>query len=490
MNVFLQIIGTLLVVFGVGIISITLCRKSVTKGRWAGVITLAVICFFFGYAFIFPERTIELSNRYVGTLKASAQVATSGAKEIGDLKTRIENQSATIDLVASRASDALKLSEDAKKLTDDLSKKNESADAKLKTLDASISEVTQNIATLTTSAKTAKDDLKLLHDQLSKAETTLSQLYDLQQLLKLQVHLQDLGVSAKNDSYASYLELEKVANSNSDGATVAQLILNDVDYYFNRDRYDFVQMSIQDAINHQPLELSVDDAIEMLNSEQIGNREAAINRLDSLAKKSSVGPLIQHLSTEDNSRVISRITKALENITKEKFSPLSKEAVSVWWNNNKANPEFNFSSEAYNRGQLFLTVVSTGTAANYSVIINPDLASLAIPYLQQVIKFEPAADKSRFSLVLAFIGLKKLPEAESELAEFEKENPNYSYLPVAQAALKMAQGKTDDAVDFINAAFSKSPANNLNIIRHFELFKSIADDKRINWPATPAKAQP
>lgn len=60
---------------------------------------------------LLPNRAIELTLKSVGTIKAAAQQASADANVISDLRSRIERQSATIDLVAQQASTTLKLGE-------------------------------------------------------------------------------------------------------------------------------------------------------------------------------------------------------------------------------------------------------------------------------------------------------------------------------------------------------------------------------------------
>jgi len=74
----------------------------------AWVVILCGIAIVAGFTFILQDRVIEISNKWVGTIKTAAQQATTDAKEIETIKKRIEAQSATVDLVAKSAAEAEK----------------------------------------------------------------------------------------------------------------------------------------------------------------------------------------------------------------------------------------------------------------------------------------------------------------------------------------------------------------------------------------------
>lgn len=83
---------------------------------------------FCGLFFLMSEGATEISITGVGTIKAAVEQATVDAKQITEIKTRIEGQSATIDAVAKEA-------KDAKTLSERLEQKNKEAEEKLKTID-------------------------------------------------------------------------------------------------------------------------------------------------------------------------------------------------------------------------------------------------------------------------------------------------------------------------------------------------------------------
>ncbi len=127
----IQLIGILIVVN-------TLIASAwwLSQGKpWGLAFTsVAVLASLVGLALVFNERAIELSFGKFGKIKAAAQQAETDAKEIADIRKRVEAQAATMDLVA-------KESAEAKKLLSDLTEQNKVAGEKLKELGERTSEV-------------------------------------------------------------------------------------------------------------------------------------------------------------------------------------------------------------------------------------------------------------------------------------------------------------------------------------------------------------
>lgn len=78
---------------------------------------------FAGLLLLLNERVTEVSFGKLGTIKAAAQQAVAEANEITEIRKRIENQSATVDLVAKQASESKALSEQLAQTLDVANKK-------------------------------------------------------------------------------------------------------------------------------------------------------------------------------------------------------------------------------------------------------------------------------------------------------------------------------------------------------------------------------
>jgi hypothetical protein len=92
-----------------------------------GFTTLTVLSCLIGLALVFNERAIELSFGQFGSIKTAAKQAQTDAKEISEIRKRIEAQAATMDLVARESAEA-------KKLLGNLSEQNKIAEEKIETI--------------------------------------------------------------------------------------------------------------------------------------------------------------------------------------------------------------------------------------------------------------------------------------------------------------------------------------------------------------------
>lgn len=110
----LKLIGALLIINALFITAWWVMGEHLHKG-WAFTLCLSAI--FVGSFLVLQERVTELTVKGIGTIKSAAEQASADANLIADLKSRVEAQSATVNLVAKEAADA-------KQLVNDLSEKN------------------------------------------------------------------------------------------------------------------------------------------------------------------------------------------------------------------------------------------------------------------------------------------------------------------------------------------------------------------------------
>lgn len=101
--------------------------------------SLCLIAIFVGLVLIFQDRVTELTVKGVGTIKAVTQQVQSDAKAVAELKERVENQSATVDLIAKEASKA-------KEISEEVADKNKLAEEKLDTLNKTIAKANDALA--------------------------------------------------------------------------------------------------------------------------------------------------------------------------------------------------------------------------------------------------------------------------------------------------------------------------------------------------------
>jgi len=130
-----------------------------------GVVSVCLIAVFVGLVLTFQDRITELSIKGVGTLKAATVEAESKLEAIERIKTRVEAQGATIDLVAKDA-------KEARQLTDEIKKKSEEVEKKVKEMDQNVERADKNTKELsavlefTNTVVAAQSDDRKAYDKL------------------------------------------------------------------------------------------------------------------------------------------------------------------------------------------------------------------------------------------------------------------------------------------------------------------------------------
>jgi hypothetical protein len=108
--------------------------------------SLCLIAVFVGLVLIFQDRVTELTVKGVGTIKAVTQQVQSDAKAVAELKERVENQSATVDLIAKEASKA-------KAISEEIADKNKLAEEKMGILNKTIAKANDALADIDAETK-------------------------------------------------------------------------------------------------------------------------------------------------------------------------------------------------------------------------------------------------------------------------------------------------------------------------------------------------
>jgi hypothetical protein len=134
----MTIIGLLIIISAVLLTSWWVCSDHKHK-RWA--VTACILALFAGTFIMLQDRAIEITIKYVGTIKAAAKQATTDAAAIADVKKRVKAQGATVDLVAKSA-------QEAKALVAELEKKNKSTGEKLLRLDNTMNEAAEALQSI------------------------------------------------------------------------------------------------------------------------------------------------------------------------------------------------------------------------------------------------------------------------------------------------------------------------------------------------------
>ena len=139
----MQVIGVILVFTS---LAATAWWIGTGRRHRGSMVTLCGLAVFAGVFFVLQERVTEITFQGFGTIKAAANQAKSDASEVNQIKRRVQEQSATIDLVAHEAADA-------KKLIDELSRKSDLVDQKLRAVDKTLDKASKTLSELETTAQ-------------------------------------------------------------------------------------------------------------------------------------------------------------------------------------------------------------------------------------------------------------------------------------------------------------------------------------------------
>jgi hypothetical protein len=254
-----SLVGIALILVAVGLLIFWLAtgRRSKPLVKFACVF-LATI----GFLLVVKDKLVEVTLKDVLTIKTSASEATADAKSIASIKANVENQRATIDLVATEA-------ERTKILSEDASNKLASAELKLAALDVGIKKGNESLKQMDAAiafsliiAKAQNDNAAAFGDLIQISASTNSPFASAATgLVNTILHEVETEVILESESVGIHWELY---NINPDKATLPELIsfysahpdsvlirFNVVQQIFNserfseRDRFDFVSKVIQ-----------------------------------------------------------------------------------------------------------------------------------------------------------------------------------------------------------------------------------------------------
>jgi len=160
----MKLIGILLIVNSLALTAWWITTQNNHKTM---VMTLCLITVFAGLGLVLQDRITELTVKGVGTIRTATEQIQADAKTVSELKERVENQSATVDLVAKEASKA-------KELSEEVANKNQQAEEKLDILDQAIKKANTSLTELdaatefTMTVVAAQNDDRIAFDTLKK----------------------------------------------------------------------------------------------------------------------------------------------------------------------------------------------------------------------------------------------------------------------------------------------------------------------------------
>lgn len=330
------------------------------------------------------------------------------------------------------------------------------------------------------------DPLKLEADNLSKRIESLkseisskqNQIEKNQTSLREHLHIQQLAAASKAGSRKGYEELKNIADKESELRIYATIALKEIELYFDADRNQLTYVTLVDPISRQNPGFSIDEVIDTYcNSDsKLDLQESAVNVLYDLNKKTAVQELCNSIDSEQNLRVLARITRTLQKLIGERFRPLDIEAVKAWWKLNQNQTEYKSPYRGYLNA---LTFIRSGNLTKENI-------QQVISLLEETIQADPEALHARCLSGFYLAILKNYDEAENEFKEVEKLNKDYRWLLFYKAVLFTLQNKIDAAIELLNKALEKSPSLE-NEARKLTMFKELIGNPKIKWPSEKAK---
>ena len=293
----MKIIGILLVLNS---IAITGWWVGTHGSHKFGVITVCLIAVFAGLVLILNERITEITVKGVGSISASAEQAQTDAEAISQVKTRVETQSATVDLVADKATKAQELSEE-------VAKQNKKAEEKLATLDSAIGK--------------AKNSLEEL-ESTTEFTTTV--------------------VAAQNDDRDAFDQLEKWAKDACFRFSVKagqawHTILDDHSKPYHMSGFEFPWPE-----GFDPSELTLSQ-LEQQFSETLTHLKPAlleyIWKRNDFPKKDRLSFMMNVMKTDKSLKVVEYAGIHFTSGTSQEIKPIAVEHLSKWWDENKSSFE-------------------------------------------------------------------------------------------------------------------------------------------------------
>ncbi len=290
----MKFIGILLIINSIAASAWWITTHGSYKGSVLILCSLAVLA---GIAFLICDRITEFSLKGIGTIKAAANQATADANVVAELKTRVEGQSATVDLVAKEAAEA-------KQLVTDLSLKNSKAEEKLSQLDKAIND-----------------------GNLAVKE------------LQIYILFNRVVLAAKNDSRQAYDQLWAwhADSSYPLQKDATQTIQTLVDQHDPQMTISNTSISVNDSKN--PLKLSLSDLRTAMLSAPPNIRRCVVEfvwkkRTDK-SKKDRLEFLVEVIRSDESLLVVEYAGRYFEEGTGDKFKPLAIEQHLEWWEKNK-----------------------------------------------------------------------------------------------------------------------------------------------------------
>ena len=229
-----------------------------------------------------------------------------------------------------------------------------------------------------------------------------------------QQRLQELLVGAQAGSPRDYQELKSLSRNPNELGTTARAACMDADQFFESYRYRLSPARIftDSPACTKPAQSPIDETVGWLSDAEWTQRETAAIRLAIEKRANPVADLCEALFAETNLFAVARITRSLNEISRDYFDTLGVYAVRGWWNLNKKEPKY----------QSFFRPFSPYRNTLYDRATESEAA---VGTLTRLIEAEPSAWHARCLRAGFYIQKGDFDSAEKELAEVEKAFSDY-----------------------------------------------------------------
>ena len=267
------------------------------EGSTTSALALCTLAVFTGIVLILSDRIVEVSMKGVGTIKAAAKQAVLDAREIAEMRQRIEAQSATVNLVAREAAEA-------RGLVDEVISKNQKAEQKIAVLDKAISEGTKAVSELKTFTE--------FNSTVLLAQNDDRRAYD--QLLAW----------AKRPDHLFHMAAVKAIQTIMDQHDPPMIRMGfTVPWKEGIDPQKLTLTEIKQTFKESPPHI------------RIGILEFLCEKRKHFSKKDRLSFLVDVLRTDESLKVIEYAGRWFTDATGEKLKPLAIESHLSWWEENE-----------------------------------------------------------------------------------------------------------------------------------------------------------
>jgi hypothetical protein len=403
-----QLIGVLIILFSFGFWLRWVCTGQ-KRAKAVGYVCAAGILA--GIAVIVSNRITEFTTP-VGSIKAAATEALSNANEVALIRNRVENQSATVDMVATSASNAKRLSEALSNQVAIQTLRVDTLTGSITTLGKTTSALQLRESTLFTNITTAQLQIDALSNSLRLTAETASKLANDQDFLAL-------AQRAESYNALAFDQLSQIAHSTNSFSPYALLTVQNITERLSMDHAsdEWTVSREQNGARFYSGPYTSDEVATTLANSSFPKAAADAARLQDI--KLLVPKMVDIATNSTDLLTRNRAMRMIEHYAGREFLPWKLDDLRNWWSANQ-DSYTNWPYEEYAQAM----VAFTGTRYQD-----------ALHHFQKVIETDKDADKSRALAIASAAALNDTLTATNLLNSFHDSNNRWAKWANARIAL-------------------------------------------------------